>query len=106
MDIPTCIGCGKSYKTQKQLSKHASQCQQNRAFTLESVLAKREKKRKSQARDKLRNAKKSRSHTPIVEQELDYVDLDQNTLFDDPQIAGPSGQPHDVSLRLIICMYT
>lgn len=96
MDIPTCIGCGKSYKTQKQLSKHASQCQQNRAFTLESVLAKRENKRKSQARDKLRNAKKSRLPTPVVEQELDYIDLDQNIPFDDPQAAGPSGQPHDV----------
>ncbi|KAG2034211.1 hypothetical protein BDR03DRAFT_1013682 [Suillus americanus] len=38
MDTPTCIGCGQPYKTQKQLSKHASQCQQNHTL-LQSMYA-------------------------------------------------------------------
>ncbi|KAG1839963.1 hypothetical protein DFJ58DRAFT_733060 [Suillus subalutaceus] len=43
-------------------------------------------------RDKLRD-KKARVATPIDEQELDYIDLDQDILFDnDAPLAGPSGQ--------------
>jgi hypothetical protein len=81
MDLPCCI-CKRTFKTQKQLSAHASKCEENLAFTLDSICQKQEKKWKLQARDKHRD-KKAHLATPIDEQELDYVELNQDILFND-----------------------
>jgi hypothetical protein len=78
MDDPTCIGCGKKYKTQKQLSAHAARCSKNKSLTLGDVLSKLERKRKSRARDKLRNAKRAR----LLDEPLEELDIHQENPLD------------------------
>jgi hypothetical protein len=85
-----CIGCGRAFKSQRQLSTHASKCEKNKALTLDVVYLKRDKKRKSQERDLLRDMKKPRQQVEeaFAEDQLDYVDLNL-----------------EVSLCLIFIMY-
>jgi hypothetical protein len=84
MDDPTCVGCGEKYKTQKQLSAHAARCSKNKSLTLGDVLSKLERKRKSRARDKLRDAKRARL-PDLVDDPLEELNTHQEN-------------PRDVSL--------
>jgi hypothetical protein len=65
MDIPTCVGCGKTYKTQKQLSKHASGCGQNHVLTLNLIFERQEKKLKLQMRVPTCGARAFSSAAPL-----------------------------------------
>jgi hypothetical protein len=73
---PTCIGCGEKYNTQKQLSAHAARCSKNKSLTLGDVLSKLERKRKSRARDKLRDSKRARLPY-LVDESLEELDIHQ-----------------------------
>jgi hypothetical protein len=70
MYLPRCI-YKRTFKTQKQLSAYALKCEENLAFTLDSIHQKQEKKRKLWARDK-HHDKKACLATPIDEQVLNY----------------------------------
>jgi hypothetical protein len=51
---PTCIGCGKQFKSTRQLSPHAAQCGDNMSVKLTDSIYEKPKKRKSDKHSKKR----------------------------------------------------
>jgi hypothetical protein len=73
-DDPTCIGCGKKYV--EKPSAHAAQCSKNKSLILGDVLSEQEKEHKSRARDKFRDAKRTRL-PDLVDEPLEELDIHQ-----------------------------
>ncbi|KAG2119321.1 hypothetical protein DEU56DRAFT_918678 [Suillus clintonianus] len=99
----TCLGCGKPFPTQKQLSAHSSRCSKNNALSLTSSAfdKKRRKSNKAGKRSKRTRIEREELVEQGLEAGLDYeaqMESADGTMFEQHENdAGPSNIPRSPS---------
>jgi hypothetical protein len=88
MDLPICIGCGKTFPAQKSLSAHAACCAKNKLLKLADSVQRSSKKKRELEKTHDKKSKRARSERAEVirvgidvEEQLDYggMDVDHDT---------------------------
>jgi hypothetical protein len=78
MDLPVCIGCGKTFPAQKSLSAHAARCAKNKSLTLADPVQRNKTKCGS---DKSHHKKSKRARSEHAEVIQDGIDVNQQMDF-------------------------
>jgi hypothetical protein len=83
MDLPVCIGCGRTFAAQKSLSAHAARCTKNKSLKLADSVQRNSKKRRELEKTHGKKSKRARSERAEViqvgidvEEQLDYGGMD------------------------------
>ncbi|KAG1854121.1 hypothetical protein C8R48DRAFT_776908 [Suillus tomentosus] len=106
MDLPVCIGCGKTFPAQKSLSAHAARCAKNKLLKLADSVQRGSKKKRELEKTHGKKSKRARSERAEaiqvgidVEEQLDYggMDVDHDISEQVEDVAGPSIIPRSPS---------
>lgn len=83
MDLPVCIGCGKTFPAQKSLSAHAARCAKNKLLKLADSVQRGSKKKRELEKTHGKKSKRACSERAEViqvgidvEEQLDYGGMD------------------------------
>jgi hypothetical protein len=87
---PMCIGCGKQFKSTRQLSSHAVQCRDNMSIKLTDSIYEKPKKSKSDKHSKKR---------ACIEDSVEIIQ-DINTLDDDMPVCISFMTSHNIHIIL------
>jgi hypothetical protein len=97
MNLAPCFGCGKTFRTNKQLSAHTSQCSANKQLTTDVL----DKKRKTTKENK-RRSKRTCHVTQDIQDDTEMFQDEERGVYDDYMVRSASRNVGGTRLMLFV----